>query len=217
VVEDLYESVEVLGDIAPVGTSAHGFAARLAATSVRLATRLGPLYAPPVNSGHYLVDQATVAARLLNDPSLGCQVVHCSFGSFDHHVNLAAPQASGLGELDQAVGALFATLLPDVAARTVLLVHSEFGRRTWANANAGADHGTASYAFVVGPGVDGGRVYGNHLAVDRFDANGSPPITVRHLDLLGTVMGDWMGADPSSLFGTTTTSLRLFRAGGRPR
>jgi uncharacterized protein (DUF1501 family) len=217
VVSDLFNGVEVLGDRAIGDASAHGFVARLGATSVRLAARLGPAYAPPVSTGSAMVDQATVAARFLNDASLGCQVVHCSFGSFDLHVDLPLAQFALLGELDRAVGALFAGLQPDVAARTALLVHSEFGRRTWANPSAGADHGTASYAFVMGPGVDGGRVYGEHLAVDRFDAYGSPPITVRHLDLLGTIMGDWMGADPASLFGTPTSSLGLFRAGARPR
>jgi uncharacterized protein (DUF1501 family) len=217
VVADLFHSVEVLGDLAAGDTGAHGFMAGLGATAVRLATRLGPVYEPPARTGRSMVDQATVAARFLNDPSLGCQVVHCAFGSFDHHVNLVDPQAGLLAELDLAVGALFAGLLPEVAARTVLLVHSEFGRRTWANANAGADHGTASYALVMGPGVEGGRVIGEHLAVDRFDAHGSPPIVVRHLDLLGTVMGAWMGADPAALFGTATTDLGLFRRGGRPR
>ena len=37
---------------------------------------------------------------------------------------------------------------------------TEFGRRVEENANAGTDHGSASFMFVLGNNVNGGKIYG---------------------------------------------------------
>jgi uncharacterized protein (DUF1501 family) len=136
--------------------------------------------------------------------------VLCTFGGFDHHVNLEPAQAGSLAEVDAAAAAFFAALAPDVADRTALLVVSEFGRRPAANGGAGADHGTASYAFLAGAAVQGGLV-GEHVDVTRLDIDGNPPTTLSHLDLVGSVLDGWLGGDAAQLLGTRTEDLRLFR------
>ena len=47
---------------------------------------------------------------------------------------------------------------------------TEFGRTARENGNRGTDHGHASFAFVLGGGVRGGRVHGRWpgLAPDRL-------------------------------------------------
>jgi uncharacterized protein (DUF1501 family) len=189
-------------------TTARGHAAAVAATSTELARNLGDVYSPaPPPEGP--VAQATLAARLLNDPSYGCRTVFCNISSFDHHTDLLNAQAKVLAVLDRALAAFFASLAPGVADRTTALVFSEFGRRAAANGSAGTDHGTASYAFLVGPQVNGG-VYGAHLDAAGRDSGGNPPTTVPHLDLVGSVVS-WLGADPSEIVGAPTSPLGIFR------
>jgi uncharacterized protein (DUF1501 family) len=42
----------------------------------------------------------------------------------------------------------------------VLLTMSEFGRTARENGNRGTDHGHANVMFILGPRVQGGKVYG---------------------------------------------------------
>ena len=208
IVADLYGMVDAF-DLLDYGQHPGlDLAARTASRATRLAARLEATFQPPV-LGDTTLSQATMAARLLNDAEHGCRVALCSFGSFDHHVDLLGDQARSLAQVDDAARALFATLDPGVADRTVLLIHSEFGRRPRANGGGGTDHGTASYSFVVGPSVRGGLI-GSHVALAGLDANGNPPVTLRHVDLIGSVLGGWLGADPAELLGTSTHDLGLF-------
>jgi len=201
----LYELVESWGAAADPATGA-GHAADVAGTASSLAAGIGPIYSSPVPTG--FADQATLAARLLNDPGYGCRSVFCAFGGFDHHADLVNQQAARLTQLDAAITAFFNTLAADVAARTAVLVYSEFGRRAAVNGSAGTDHGTASYSFLLGPTVAGG-LYGEHLDATDLDSHGNPVATVRHLDLIGTVLR-WLGADADGIVGTSTTDLGCF-------
>lgn len=206
----MFEMVEAWGALAADGTTGRAHAARVAAHSSDLAMRVGGLYNPPLPTNDVPVAQARLAARLLNDPQYGCQVVFGTIGGFDHHADLLPAQAASLGAVDRTLAALFASLTPAVAATTTVLFFSEFGRRPQANGSKGTDHGTASYSFLVGPKVKGG-VYGTHPNAGARDANGNPSVTVRHLDLLGSILGPWLGADANAILGTTTTNLGLFR------
>lgn len=44
--------------------------------------------------------------------------------------------------------------------RLTVVTMTEFGRRLEENANGGTDHGSASFMFVLGGAVNGGRLYG---------------------------------------------------------
>lgn len=204
----LFEMIEGWGTSADAATG-HGHAARIAGYSSSLAQGVGGLYTPALIATDPAVAQATLAGRLLNDPDQGCRVVFCSIGGFDHHADLVDGQAYTLGNLDRALATLYATMTAEVAERTAVLVFSEFGRRPAVNGSKGADHGTASYAFVIGSQVNGG-FYGVHPDPSVRDTNGNPTVPVRHLDLIGSVLGPWLGGDTSAIVGTTTTDLGLF-------
>ena len=207
----LFEMIEAWGADADI-TTGYGHAALMARNASSLALEVGGLYHPALPMGDPAVAQALLTARLLNDPELACRVVFASIGGFDHHADLVPSQVLSLGSLDRALATLFTNLTPAVADRTAVLVFSEFGRRPSVNGSKGADHGTSSYAFVVGPAVHGG-FYGVHPDPSVRDANGNPSTPVRHLDLIGSVLGPWLGADANALVGTTTTDLGIFTAG----
>jgi uncharacterized protein (DUF1501 family) len=205
----LFSMIEGFGEGADV-TTGRGQAKAMAAAASKLAGSVGGLYNPNP-SQLSSVAQGAIAARLLNNPSYGCRTVFTSLASYDLHTDLYAGENPMLVQADQLVDALFDNLQSDVAARTVALVFSEFGRRPAMNGSNGADHGTGNYAFVVGPPVKSG-VYGGHLKSTGLDANGNPAISVRHYDLIGSMLR-WLGAgsDTDTIIGTATTDLGLFK------
>jgi uncharacterized protein (DUF1501 family) len=210
VVAEMVRAVERFGAGASSG-SGRDLAARTGTMAVTTAGAVSPLFRPALPAEDP-AGQATLAGRLLSAPALGCRTVVCSWNGFDVHTELAARQSLRLAELDRAIEALFTSLSADVAARTTLLVCSEFGRRAWVNGGKGTDHGVGNYAFVVGPAVRGG-VYGRHLDAAALDANGNSPAAVRHLDLIGTLAGSWLGADPAAVVGGPAQDLGLFTTG----
>lgn len=200
----LFSMIEGWGSGA-TGTTGRDHAATVGGTAASLATQVGTVLNPTPKGA---AASGVLAARLFNDPGLGCRTVFAATASFDHHADLVAGHAARLADVDAIIDGLFASLTPDAASRTVALVFSEFGRRARVNGTAGTDHGTAGYAFLVGPPVQGG-VHGDHLDPTRLDGNGNPYATVRHLDLIGTVLR-WLGTDADHVVGTATQDLRLF-------
>jgi uncharacterized protein (DUF1501 family) len=85
----------------------------------------------------------------------------------------------------------------------VLLTMTEFGRTARENGNRGTDHGHASFAFVLGGDVRGGRVHGRWpgLAPDRLYEGRDLAITTDFRDVLGEVLARHLGApDLSRVF-----------------
>ncbi len=90
---------------------------------------------------------------------VGLEVATVDFGGWDHHYNMNSyfPPAASL--LSQSLAAFWADLA-QVQHRLTLVTMTEFGRRLDENTAGGTDHGAASFMFVLGGGVNGGRVYG---------------------------------------------------------
>jgi len=94
--------------------------------------------------------------------NLGVEVAFADIGGWDHHVNEGSVQgqiANITREFSQSIAA-FWTDLGDLAADTVIVTMSEFGRTARENGNRGTDHGHANVMFVLGGPVKGGKVYG---------------------------------------------------------
>jgi len=72
---------------------------------------------------------------------------------------------------------------------------SEFGRRLKENASGGTDHGSGSCMFVLGGGVNGGKVYANWpgLAPAQLYGPGDLAPTTDFRTVLGEVVAKRLG------------------------
>jgi len=106
-------------------------------------------------------DSLRQVAQLIK-ANLGVEVAFADIGGWDHHVNEGSVQgqiANITRDFSQSIAALW-TDLGDLAADTVIVTMSEFGRTVRENGNRGTDHGHANVMFVLGGPVKGGKVYG---------------------------------------------------------
>ena len=90
-------------------------------------------------------------------------------GGWDTHVNEGGAQgalANNLGNLGNGLAAFAQELGPEWK-NTVVVVVSEFGRTFRENGNRGTDHGHGSVYWVLGGGIDGGRVAGEQIKVQE--------------------------------------------------
>jgi uncharacterized protein (DUF1501 family) len=84
-----------------------------------------------------------------------------------HHWDTHAFQGTASGSFAKAARDLAASIaafwsdLGPYADDVVILTMTEFGRTVEENGSAGTDHGHGSCLFVLGNGVDGGKVYGD--------------------------------------------------------
>ena len=101
----------------------------------------------------------------------GVRMVSLTYGSWDHHDNIAGGVNGQLPQFDQA----FAMLITDLEQRglldsTLVVVSSEFGRTPKINGTSGRDHWPKVFSVVLaGGGVKKGLVYGSS------DATASEP------------------------------------------
>jgi uncharacterized protein (DUF1501 family) len=128
---------------------------------------------------------------------LGVEVAFADIGGWDHHVNEGAVQgqlANRLTEFSQSIAA-FWTDLGDLAADTVLVTMSEFGRTARENGNRGTDHGHANVMFIVGGPVKGGRVYGRWpgLAPEQLNDGRDLALTTDFRTVLGEAVSRHLG------------------------
>jgi uncharacterized protein (DUF1501 family) len=87
-------------------------------------------------------------------------------------------------------------------ANVTVLTMTEFGRRAYQNASGGTDHGSAFCSFVLGGGVNGGRVYRDWPGLRDIDLfNGDLRVTTDYRGLLAEMLAQRAGdADVASVF-----------------
>ena len=102
-------------------------------------------------------------ARLIK-AGLGLQVATVDMGGWDTHTNMGnvddGDMSRHLGDVGEVLSAFATDLGDEWLAKTVLVTSSEFGRRVKQNDSGGTDHGYGNCMFVLGGGINGGRVYG---------------------------------------------------------
>jgi uncharacterized protein (DUF1501 family) len=158
-----------------------------------------------------------LTARTLLEQNLGVECVYVTQGNYDTHAAQLATHERLLGDLDTALEVFYlgtaggnpvagaAAMKPDVAARTLVMVVSEFGRRIGEAgrglAVAGTDHGAAQPILLIGPaaGLTGG-IHGEHPNMGTTAApadNLAMTTDLRHL--YQAVLQGWL-ANPDPLY-----------------
>lgn len=110
---------------------------------------------------------------------------------YDTHTHQLETHRHQLQAFDRALALLVAQLKAQGRwSQTLLLVHSEFGRRVAENGSGGTDHGTAGPAFFIGGAVQGGSV-GRRADLARLDDHGNLVAGIDFRRLYATVAGRW--------------------------
>lgn len=130
---------------------------------------------------------------------LGLEVACLDLGGWDTHEgqgNAVGPMADIMTDLGQGLHAFY-TDLQERMGRITVLTMTEFGRRIEENASEGTDHGTASFMFLMGGSVNGGKVYGRWpgLAPGQLADPGDLAVTTDFRTVLSEVLARRMAND----------------------
>jgi len=125
---------------------------------------------------------------------IGVEVACADLGGWDTHVQQEAQLPRLADELAKTLAAFYTDLL-DGIKRVTLVTMTEFGRRVKENGGRGTDHGHGSVMFIMGGGINGGKVYGDWLglAADKLYGPGDLAITTDFRDVLGEVVQKRLG------------------------
>lgn len=177
-------------------------------TAISLNQQTKPLYSAPTALPENEAERKLrLAARLLN-ANLGVQVVSIGQGEYDEHDSMLDDHNADLAELDAAVAAFFAELSPTLAPITTVMTFSEFGRKPWANASNGTDHGTASVAMLWGQKVVGG-LHGTAPSLAGLDRYQDPVFTTDFRSLYANVLTNVLAGSPSTILGGSYPGLAV--------
>ncbi len=132
--------------------------------------------------------------------SLPVEVVCLDSDDWDHHENLPTYINLSLTRLAEAISAFYTDMGAGMQ-RISILVHTEFGRRVAQNASQGADHGTGGLAYLIGGGVDGGKVISDWPGLDtpNLENNEDLKITTDLRSVLSEMLTKRLGANASDL------------------
>ena len=159
----------------------------------------------------YRADQSAVgfveAARIAADAlaaAEGADVATLDLTGFDTHADQGGVDgrlSERFSVLDRGIAELRATLGPDIWARTLVLVVSEFGRSARLNVDGGTDHGMAGPVFLVGGALNGSRILGRWPGLreaDLFEGRDvAPSLDFRSLAM--SVLRDHLGVSAPAL------------------
>ena len=130
---------------------------------------------------------------------VGLEIAFAETGGWDMHAQQGAATgafARRAGDLARSIDAFWRDLGP-LRDRVVVLTMTEFGRTVAQNGSGGTDHGRASAFFVLGEGVDGGRVHGRvgALAPDALADGRDLPVTTDFREVFAGLAGAHLGLD----------------------
>ena len=97
----------------------------------------------------------------------GLEVGALDYTGWDHHINQGGTDGKQnlmLADYAASMSAFCADLGPLLDSTTIVTM-TEFGRTVRENGNNGTDHGRASGMFLIGGGVNGGRIHGDWLGL----------------------------------------------------
>lgn len=139
-------------------------------------------------------------AAALASADLGTQVLKVRYGGFDTHGSQRNAEQTLFTRLNDE----FQQFVNDLQAlgmwnRTAILFYTEFGRRNAENGSPGTDHGYGGHMMLCGPGVRGGRLFGQNVTTSDLQQN-SLPAYVDFRAVFSSCIRDWLGFDPRPVF-----------------
>jgi uncharacterized protein (DUF1501 family) len=125
-------------------------------------------------------------------------------GGWDTHVNQGAANgylADRLGELGRALAGFAEELGPEAWRDTVVVTISEFGRTFRENGDRGTDHGHGSVYWVLGGGINGGRILGEQVKVEQASLfqNRDYPVMTDYRSFFAGLFQRMYGLSPPSI------------------
>jgi uncharacterized protein (DUF1501 family) len=159
-------------------------------------------YSSTVTYANGYISRRLKEVAMLIQGGFETRIFYTGFGGFDTH----SAQGTGtgslanlLGQLDDGIGSLAQDLKDmGVWSDTVVVVITEFGRRSYENGSAGTDHGHAFCELLVGGPVKGG-VHGPDLVNADINAE-YPSYAVDFRTPYKEVLANHLGADPAPVF-----------------
>lgn len=157
--------------------------------------------------------EARRIARLMKDRyNLG----FIDVGGWDTHVgqgNATGYLANRLDELGKGLAG-FAQEMGPAWKNTVVVVLSEFGRTFRENGNRGTDHGHGSVYWVLGGGINGGKVSGEQVRLEQptLFQNRDYPVLNEYRAMFGGLLACMYGLNAGqvqAIFGTAGRDLGL--------
>ncbi len=126
--------------------------------------------------------------------SSATRVIYFSVGGFDTH----ARQADAHQNLLKGFSDAMLTFQREIEAlgkskKVMVVVFSEFGRRSYENASSGTDHGAAAPMFVIGDAVKGGFYGPKPNLMDLTDGDLKYAIDFRQV--YATALDRWIGGE----------------------
>lgn len=138
------------------------------------------------------------------------RVIYFSASGFDTHAHQAEQHEKLLTGFSKAIGAFMGEMTAlGKSKQVVVLVFSEFGRRTYENASGGTDHGAAAPMFLIGDRVKGG-LYGGLPNLSDL-ADGDLKFQIDFRQVYATALQEWMGGDAKAVLGSSFSTLDLIR------
>ncbi|MCD0416349.1 DUF1501 domain-containing protein [Rubrivivax sp. JA1024] len=125
-------------------------------------------------------------------------------GGWDTHVNQGAATgylSDRLGELGRALAGFREEIGPAAWRDSVVVVISEFGRTFRENGDHGTDHGHGSVYWVLGGGLNGGRIAGEQIKVAQpaLFQNRDYPVLTDYRALFAGLVQRMYGLDAAAL------------------
>jgi uncharacterized protein (DUF1501 family) len=125
-------------------------------------------------------------------------------GGWDTHVNQGAATgylADRMGELGRALAGFAEEVGPASWRDTVVVTISEFGRTFRENGDRGTDHGHGSVYWVLGGGINGGRILGEQVKVEqpKLFQNRDYPIMTDYRSFFAGLFQRMYGLTPPSI------------------
>ena len=139
------------------------------------------------------------------------RVVYFSAGGFDTH----SKQPEGHGRLMKQFSDAVLAFQREMEAvgradKVIVLVFSEFGRRSYENGSSGTDHGAAGPMMLIGKNVKGG-FHGPNPNLTDLD-RGDLKWKIDFRKVYATTLDDWMESDSGVVLGQDVGTLDLLKA-----